>query len=223
LLKGFQASRKQTGAQLRRDLAQDKTSRKSEVKRMLTGFKKLRREEDALMRKELAQGAAERRSEVGALVKDFQGSRKKTGDELRKDLAKGRKEMRSDFRKAQTEVRGDLKEAAAAWQELARMMQAKRAGVKVPPKVEAPVEEKVEAPIAEEIEMVEPPVAQEEIPDMEAKLLAAITEHPSGVTLAEVAESLGVVPVVLGRASRSLLERGLIRKEEKIYFPVAGE
>ena len=59
------------------------------------------------------------------------------------------------------------------------------------------------------------------VPDLEANLLAAIRKHPMGITLAEVAESLGVVPIVLGRAARSLLEKGKIRKRNKIYFPVA--
>ncbi len=182
LIKGFQTSRKHESAQLRRDLARGEAERKSGVKKMLKGFQDSRREEGARMRKELAQGVADRRSGV--------------------------KEMRSDFRKAQTEVRADLKEAAAAWQELAHTMQAKRAGVKAPPK-----KKKVEVPIIE----------KEEIPDLEAKLLAAINEHPNGITLAEVADSVGVVPIVLGRASRSLLEKGKIRKEEKLYFPVASE
>jgi predicted transcriptional regulator of viral defense system len=62
-----------------------------------------------------------------------------------------------------------------------------------------------------------------EVPDLEAKLLAAVNKHPKGVSLAEVAQSLDVVPVVLGRASSSLLKKGLIRKKEKLYFPVAGE
>lgn len=55
---------------------------------------------------------------------------------------------------------------------------------------------------------------------MEAKLLAVVNEQPEGMTLAEAAESLGVVPVVLGRAARSLLKSSRIRKGNKIYFPV---
>ncbi len=112
--------------------------------------------------------------------------------------------MRREFAKAQAEVRDDLKEAAAAWQGLAKAMPVKGAEVKVPPKAEVPV-------------------AKEEMPDLEARLLAMITLHPEGIGLTEVAEKFGVVPVVLGRASKGLVEKGKIRKEEKIYFPVASE
>lgn len=274
LMKGFQASRKRAGVQLRRDLSQESARRKSEVKRMLAdaqglveGFQASRREEGTQMRKELAQGVAERRSEVnktmaeaqrtikglrsqrkstGAklrkelvqsrasnesevaelredaenLIKEFQGSRIGTADKLREDLAEGRAEresevnkMRNDFRRAQAGVRAELKEAAAAWQALAKPTQAKRVGVKVRPKVKLSVAEK---------ERSEVPVAEEEMPDLEGKLLAAISVRPGGITLAEVAGRLGVFPIVLGRASRSLLEKGKIRKKDRLYFPVVS-
>jgi len=262
LVESFQTSRKDTGAQLRSDLAQDKAHRKSEAngilraaRGLITVFKTSRREASSRLRKDLSATAADRRSEVRQtlenaqemikgfqasrkgmgselrkelaesssarksdvgellkkaqdLIKDFGVSRKKTGSELRKELAQsttGRKsevkKMRREFAKAQAEVRDDLKEAAAAWQGLAKAMPVKGAEVKVPPKAEVPV-------------------AKEEMPDLEARLLALITLHPEGITLAEVAEKFGVAPVVLRRASKSLVEKGKIRKGEKAYFPI---
>jgi hypothetical protein len=250
MLSGFQASHKEMSTELRRDLAQDKRKMRAEVKSMRDDFQtshkemgtalrkdlsghtqavkgevaKMRQEIKAShrevtteLRKGLAQGVTARKSEVAGTLNGFHSSRKQTGAKLRKELANYDRGIKNEVAGVRQETRADLREAATAWQELASTMQAKRAGVRVPPKVEVPVEEKVEAPILEEA-----PVA-EEAPDLEERLLAAITEHPDGITLAEVAESLGVVPVVLGRASRSLLERGLIHKEEKIYFPVASE
>jgi hypothetical protein len=172
LVSGFHTSRKHETAELRRDLARGEAKRKTDVKEMLKGFQSSRREEGTQMRKELAQGLVERRSEL--------------------------REMQGNFRKAQAGVRADLREAAAAWQELANTMQAKRARPRAP-------------------------VPKQKAPDLEAKLLAAVNEHPEGITLPEVAYSLGVVPIVLGRASRSLLDKGKIRKKEKFYFPVAGK
>ena len=54
---------------------------------------------------------------------------------------------------------------------------------------------------------------------VEVKLLAVIREHPEGITLAEAAESLGVVPVVLVRTVRNLLKRSEIHRANKFYFP----
>ena len=224
MLKDLRNSRREEGARRRQELAHAAAELRSEVKGMLEVFCSDRKETGSELRKELAESRSTSKSEVSELLKkaqdlirDFKGSRKKMGSELRRELAQSTadrksevKKMRHEFGRAQAEVRGDLKEARVAWQGLATT---KGARVKVP---------KVKPPVAEE-EKVEVPIAEEGIPDLEAKLLAAISEHPQGITLAEVAESLGVAPIVLGRASRSLLEKGKIRKEEKLYFPVASE
>jgi len=58
---------------------------------------------------------------------------------------------------------------------------------------------------------------------VEEKLLATISKHPDGMTLAEAAGSLGTVPVALAWATRSLLKRGKIRKKEMLYFPASAK
>jgi hypothetical protein len=84
-------------------------------------------------------------------------------------------------------------------------MPADRGGVKTPLKAKAPA-------------------AKEDPPDLETKMLAAIGEYPAGgMTLADLANTLGVAPVVLGKASRNLLEKGKINKKNKLYFPADGE
>jgi hypothetical protein len=93
----------------------------------------------------------------------------------------------------------DMKEARTAWQGLAGTRQAKKGGTGIPLKAETSVE----------------------ILKLE-KMLAAINEHP-GITLAGIASRLGVAPVVLGRVSKSLLDKGEIRKDGKLYFPVSAK
>ena len=218
ILRSFRTSRNETGAQLREELSKGMADRRSEVRKTLEdaeksirGFKASRKKMGSEVRRELGQSRSRAKSEVAqllgdaqALVKDFGRSRREEGNRSRKELAKNRTERESDvkrmqgnFRKAQAEVRADLREAAAAWQELANTMQAKRA-------------------------RPEALVPKQEASDFEAKLLAAVNKHPKGLSLAEVADSLGVASVVLGRASRRLLMDGKIRKKEKFYFPVAG-
>jgi hypothetical protein len=218
MIRSFADSRQETNRQLRQDLARDKASRKSEVTGMLGSFERTRRVEGTQMRRELAQGVAERRSEVKGMradaqqtIKGFRSQREKMGIQLRRDLAKDTaqrnsavKEMRGDFRKAQAEVKADLKGARAAWQGLTSTRQEKKDRVETPPKAEAPA-------------------AKEEIPDLDTKVLAAVNEHPEGINLAGVAESLSVAPIVLGKVSKSLLAKGEVRKEGKLYFPVDGE
>jgi uncharacterized coiled-coil DUF342 family protein len=178
---------------------------REEAQDLVSGFHTSRKRETAELRRDLARGEAERKTDVKKMLKGFQSSRREEGTQVRKELAQGvverrseLREMRGDFRKAQAEVRDDLREAAAAWQELANTMQAKRA-------------------------RPEAPVPKQKAPALEAKLLAAVNEHPEGITLAEVANSLGVAFVVLGRASKSLLKKGKICKKDKFYFPGTGQ
>ena len=197
---GFQSSRKEMSAALKKDLAEhtqgvrgevarlrqeigaSHQDRSAEVKAMRSGFQSSHKEMSAKLRKNLAQGETER---------------KQASAELKKDLTHGVSARKSEVKAMRQETKADLKKVRTTWQGLAHTMEAKRAGVKVPPKVE--------------------------VHDLEAKLLAAVNKHPKGVSLAEVAQSLDVVPVVLGRTSSSLLKKGLISKKEKLYFPVAGE
>jgi hypothetical protein len=215
LVAGFRSSRRGATAEMRKELAQGAAERKSGVASTLANARSQRKEAGTKLREELAQGWVERKAEVGELkgaardlLKDLGAARQESVRELRQNLAKGEadrktevKEMRSNLRRAQAEVRVELSEAKMAWQELTRIRT-----------------RRVEEAAVEAV-----PSAEEGIPDLEAKLLAAINEHPEGITLTEVADSLGVVPVVLGRASRKLLDEGKVRKEEKLYFPVEGE
>ena len=223
LIKGFGVSRKQTGRQLRRDLNRDKAHRKSETtdilreaQNILRGFETSRQQASAQLKKELSQGKAEVRAEAKEIlenaeksIKGFHASRKKLSSELRKELSRSRSKAKSeveellgDFCKTQADVRADLKGAQEAWQELASTMNSKRAKVEVSPKAR---------------------VVKEKVSDLETKLLEVVNKHPEGMTLAKVADSLGIAPVMLARASKSLLRKGEIRKKEKFYFPVAGQ
>ena len=233
ILRGFETSRKESSTKLRKDLSRGTVERRSEVRetledaqKLVKGYRTSRQKSSSKLRKELNQSRAKAKSDVEeilgnarSLVEGFQTSRQETGSKLRRDLVQNRanresdvKEMRDSFCRAQSDVRADLKEAGAAWQGLTGTMPAKRARVGVPPKVAT----------AEEV-MAEVPVAEEQSPDLETKLLTAVDEHSEGITLSEAAGSLGVAPIVLGRASRSLLEKGKIRKEEKVYFPVTSK
>jgi len=235
-----ETERKQASAELKKDLIQSVSARKSKVRGMRNGFQASHKEMSSALKKDLAEhtqgvrdGVARLRQEIGASHQDrsaevkamrsgFQSSHKEMSTELRKSLAQGETERKQVSAKLKNEVadyyrgikkivagmrqeiRRDLGEARTAWQGLASTMKSRRGGAEIPLKAETPV-------------------AEEEIPDLETKMLAAVNEHPEGMTLAGVADSLGVVPVVLGRVSRSLVDKAEIRKKEKLYFPVSAE
>jgi hypothetical protein len=237
MIKSFEDSRQETSRQLRSDLARDKAKMRGEVKTIRSGFQsshkamssalkkdlaehtqgvrgevaRLRQEigashqdMSAKLRKNLARGAAALKSEAHAMLNGFQRSHKQMGVQLRKELAAYDRGIESEVSGMRQETMADMKEARAAWQGLASTIQVKGDGAKIPLKAKAPA-------------------AKEGNPDLETKLLAAVKEHPEGMTLAGIADSLGVAPVVLGKVSKSLLKKGEIRKNGRFYFPVSAK
>ena len=240
-MKQVDADQQKTRQQLLNDLAQNRKDRKEDVKAMREDFRKVRSETRDELMKDLAQARKDREKDVQAMREEFLKIRIETSNEMKKDLAQARKDrekdvqaMREEFLKIRSATQEDLKEAAFVWSELIKTMAAKKSGEKIiikekseetlpPPgtrKKSVPV--KIEVPTKEEVPAAES-IVEEGALDLEDKVLSIINEHPNGITLMDIAEKFGVVPVVLGRASRSLLEKGKIRKEEKLYYPVIGE
>jgi len=236
MLGSFKASQDKMGAQLRKDLARDKAKMGAEVSAMRSGFQSSLKEMSSALKKDLAehtqgirseaakvhqeicashqdmsrklkkdlaQSAAACKSEVKDMLNDFQRSHKQTGVQLRKELTDYDRGIKSEVAGMLQETRGDLMEARTAWQGLASSMQTKIGGAEIPQKAET--------------------LVVEETIDLEAKMLAVVNEHPEGITLAEIADSIGVATIVLGRAVKSLVDKAEIRKDEKFYFSAATE
>jgi DNA invertase Pin-like site-specific DNA recombinase len=139
------------------------------------------------------------------MLNDFQRAHNQMGTQLRKELADYDRGIKSEVAGMRQETIADLREARTAWQALASNGHEKRGGagiLEIPPKGKALVEEPH---------------------DLEAKLLAAVIEHPKGITLTEIADKLGIATIALGRASKSLLDKKLIRKKHKFYVPASAK
>ena len=72
LIKGFQASRRKEGAQLRKELAQGLAEQRFEVNAMLGDFRSRREETGSKLREELDGSRSSCKSEVGELLKGAQ-------------------------------------------------------------------------------------------------------------------------------------------------------
>lgn len=201
---GFQGSRKEMSLVLKKDLAEHTQAVKAEVTRLCQEMGASHQDMSAKLRKNLAQGAAARKSEARVMLNDFWKEHHQIGAQIRKELADYDRGIKNEVAGMRQETKADLREARIAWQELTR-------GVKKA------------TPEAVEAEVAKAAPVEEETPGLEAKLLAAIIEHPQGITLTDVAESMGVAPVVFGRSARKLLNEGRVRKEDKTYFPAPAE
>ncbi|MBI2328376.1 MAG: helix-turn-helix domain-containing protein [Chloroflexi bacterium] len=66
-------------------------------------------------------------------------------------------------------------------------------------------------PVREELEI-------QEMSETEIRFFEAVMDNPRGVTLREMAEKVGIAPIVAGRSVRNLLDAGKIRKEDNHYY-----
>ena len=103
---------------------------------------------------------------------------------------------------------------SANWQALNAAMAKRRSGK---PTVEAEVKVRsVKEAIEEE---TKEDIASPEI-GLEEKVLGFIKRHPKGVKVGDMEEPLGVTRMRLGVIAKGLLEKGMVRKEENMYFPL---
>ncbi len=56
--------------------------------------------------------------------------------------------------------------------------------------------------------------------DSEETVLQHINGHPGGVRVGDMEEAIGVSRTKLGVIAKKLLEKGKVRKEENMYFPL---
>ena len=222
IISDYGDSRKKSGDQLRKELIQNskviiqnEKKRKQEIEKMIDAFQTSRQETGDELRKNLADTKAriqlevkEALTDVKTLISGYQSSRQTMGVELRKDLGDIINErkaeiggMRQDIRRGQEEVRSEVKKAADAWRALGVGNKKNTANEKTKPSLTP--ERKVETKS-----------------NLENKLLSIIKTHPEGISLLAVAKQLGTVTVVLGKTAKALLDKGKVRKENKMYFPV---
>jgi hypothetical protein len=56
--------------------------------------------------------------------------------------------------------------------------------------------------------------------EIEENVLGFIKRHPEGVKVGDMEEPLGVIRMRLGLICKGLLNKGMVRKEENMYFPI---
>ena len=171
-----------------------------------------------------------------SMLKEFQGEHKDMAAELRKTLEQGeadrlkasgslKSEIQAEQKNRNKEVADLLKELkterekmSANWQALNAAMAKRRSG-KATVEAEVKVRSVKEAIKEETKEEAKEDIASPEI-GVEEKVLGFIKRHPKGVKVGAMEEPLGVIRMRLGQVAKGLLEKGMVRKEENMYFPL---
>ncbi|MCL5771866.1 MAG: hypothetical protein M1479_06295 [Actinobacteria bacterium] len=195
----------------------EQKNRSKAVAELLEKFAKDHKAMADELKKTLAEGEAVRLEDFKTLMDGIQ----KYVDDVVKETKRliGEIQARQDERNKEVldllqEFKTEREKMAANWQSLTAEM-AKKRGIK--PKVEAevkvrPVEEAIE-------ELKEDKVSPDEI-ELEEKVLEFIERHPEGVKVGDMEEPLGATRMRLGKIAKTILNKGKVRKEENMYFPL---
>lgn len=184
---------------LLKQLENARKERSIELRKTLEGFENAGKEMVTELRKTLEGFASEREAMAKA--------QKETLPKEVADMLDGFKRARSDLTKEVAELlegfgRGRRK-ASEVWNKLVSEMAKKRG---------APVKRVAKPKVAKpKVEAVEEGV--------EEKILMAVKDTP-GMTLKEIADTIGMHFVRIAGVAKELVEAGKIRKEDKEYYPV---
>jgi len=243
-LKGFQDEHKKMATDLRKNLEKGEADRLKAFKSMMGDAKKFvgdvkkfvsdMVEETGSLMNQIRAEQKNRNKAVSDLLEKFAKDHEDMAAELRKTLAEGKADRLKAFKSLIGEIQArqdernkevlnllqefktERERMAANWQALTATI-AKKRGIK--PIVEAEVKVRPVKEAVEEVEEEEEEVMPPEM-GMEERVLEFIERHPEGVEVGDMEEPLGVPRMRLGKVAKRLLEKGKVRKEGNIYFPL---
>ena len=231
----FNREHEKMAADLKRFLAADSSGRVSEVRNLRTENTKQLKETAKNLLSFLSSGKSERKEEVAELLKEIKGfiqgveeESEKRADKVKgllksfgeahqertalvkRELSSFQKNLSSVVEDMRTANSSDHKLARAHWQNLAKVMAAKRAGKSIPkPLAEMGVPVAVKEKAEEAFEKGE----------LREKVLKVIQANPGGIRLVNVGKALGVAFVQVAKPIKDLLAEVKITKRNDEYVP----
>ncbi len=177
---------------------------------MLADFRSNHRKMSGAQRAELVKITKERIEEVSKKLSEFGREHQEMARQLRGELSSVQKKLERIVREMRAPVIADLKEARRNWQNLAKVMAAKRTGKSIPsPKAEMGVPTAVK-------EEAEEAFAGGELKD---RVLRVVQAHPGGIKLSKIGKILQVAYIQAAKPIKDLLSEVKITKRDSEYLP----
>lgn len=210
-LKQSNSSMKKDAAELMTRIREDIGSMEKEIASLLSGFDKERQSMGRELRNELVSTTRGRIEQVKKILATFSAEHEAQSRQLRHQLSTFQKDLESMVKEMRASVMKDIKETRQNWQNLVRIMVAKRAGKAVTgiKRIEGvPQKEIFEA------------VAAFSAGSLKEQVSRLISEATSGITLARMGTALKIPYVRLAKPASELVKEGKIKKEGSEYFKV---
>ena len=165
------------------------------------------------LRDSLSASEEERIEEFTTLIGEKKGvvaTIAKETQQMRAENVRELKERANEVRKMLGEFSADQRQARAHWQNLAKVMAAKRAGKSIP---SAKAEMGVPAAVKEEAEEV---FGEGELKE---RVLKVVQAHPGGIKLSEIGKTLKIAYIQAAKPIKDLLAEVKITKRDSEYVP----
>ena len=175
----------------------------------LADFRSSHREMSEAQGAELVKITKERIKEVSQKLSEFGREHQEMARQLRGELSSFQKKLEREVAEMRAPVIADLKEAKRDWQNLAKVMAAKRVGKPIPA---ARTEMGVSKAVKEEAEEAF------ETGELKERVLKVIQAHPGGITLPEIGKVLRIAYIRISRPIKNLLEEMVVTKRDSEYF-----
>jgi len=176
----------------------------------LADFRSSHKEMSEAQGAELVKITKERVEEVSQKLSEFGREHQKMARQLRGELSSFQKKLEREVAEMRAPVIADLKEARRNWQNLAKVMAAKKVGKPIPA---ARAEMGVSQAVKEEAEEAF------ETGELKERVLKVIQAHPGGITLPEIGKVLRIAYIRISRPIKGLLEEMVVTKRDSEYFP----
>ena len=160
--------------------------------------------------REVEKGNGDRADKVKNLLENFAKEHQETAVSLRRQLSSFRRHLSSVVADVRAVNSGDHRQARTHWQNLAKVMAAKRAGKSIP---SAKADMGVTATVKEAAEEAF------EKGELKEKVLKVIQAHPGGIKLGKIGKALGIAFIRAAKPVQELLSEVKITKRDSEYVP----
>ncbi len=234
-LGNFNREHEKMAGDLRRSLAANSSGRVSEVRKLRAENAEQLKEMAKDLLSFLASGKSQRKEEVGELLKEIRGFIRGVEEEsieradkvkdllksfaqehqektasLKRELSSFQRHLSSVVEDMRAANSSDHSQARTHWQNLAKVMAAKRAGKSIPaPRAEMGVPTAVKEEAEEAFEEGE----------LKDRVLRVVQAHPGGIKLAKIGEVLGIAFIRATKPIHELLSEVKITKRDSKYLP----
>lgn len=198
------------------NLRESTAATKKETGELLSAFHASHKAMAQNLRKSLSSEIKRQAGKVREMLAGFASEHQAKSDQVREEIYAFNKQLKSAVSEIRSANRSDQRQARRHWQNLARMMLTKRAGLPGRQAGKAvTAAKKIEAEFKQEKEEVAEAVS---LVNLKVQAMRLISAAASGISLSRMAKTLGIPYIRLAKPVSELVKEGEIKKEDSKYL-----